>query len=213
MHVKKLDWKGLNYLETDGWGKAVNCLTEAFIEDPCMKYLLRDLANDPKKARYIHEYTLRFGQLYGHVLTTSNNVEGVGIWLPPKCQQVSAIMSSWKFIRAGGYMLNKQISQGTIEVIQQFDAFSQELHHRVISKPHWYLMSIGVAKLYQGKGFARKLIEPMIDYFDKMSQACYLETHNPKNVSLYEKFGFKVMETGLLPDSEITHVGLLREPT
>ncbi len=76
---------------------AVKTLTNAFCEDPCLKYLLDSKTYDPEKARHIHEYTIKIGLLYGLITKTSERLEGVSIWLPPDRVDVS----SWMFIRAG----------------------------------------------------------------------------------------------------------------
>lgn len=212
MTSKKNHIKGLNSFEKNDWSKAIACLTNAFSEDQCLEYLLGSEINNPEKARFMHEYTLKYGSLFGHVFTTSKNIEGVSIWLPPKSSNVSSFMNAWRFIRSGGLKLDKIINHGTIALIKKYGDYSSELHHRNVKVPHWYLMSIGVANEFQGQGFSKELIMPMIEYFDKNAQTCYLETHNPKNVTFYEKFGFKIMEIGILPDSNTTHWAMLREP-
>ena len=52
----------------------------------------------------------------------------------------------------------------------------------------------------------------MPEYFDANDQACFLETHNQKNVAFYEKYGFEVVEAGCLPDTTTTHWAMLRKP-
>ena len=212
MKLVKSTITGLNNLEIQDWKMAIDCLTDAFSEDPCLKYLLESEVYDPVKARVIHEYTLKYGWLYGQVFTSSKIVEGVSIWLPPKSNEVSSFMNAWMFIRSGGLKMNKTVNPGTVGIMKKYGGYSNELHHRNAKDPHWYLMSIGVAKEFQGQGFSKKLILPMLEYFDKNAQSCYLETHNPGNVALYEKFGFKVMEIGKLPDSKTTHWAMFREP-
>lgn len=51
----------------------------------------------------------------------------------------------------------------------------------------------------------------MLAYFDRTGQDCYLETLDEKNVSLYEHFGFKLMESVKLPDSQLTLYAMLKK--
>jgi len=201
----KLD--GLINLEKQQFGKAIACLTDAFSEDPCLKYLLNSETYDPEKAKHIHEYTLNIGRLYGYTFATGKEVEGVCIWLPPNRVDVS----SWMFIRAGGLGMKRTVYPGIIETIKRYGDYSGEIHHRNAQLPHWYLLSIGISKNNQGRGYANTLMKPMLQYFDKNRQSCYLETHNPKNVAFYERYGFKVVEIGKLPKSEKTHWAMYRE--
>ncbi len=52
---------GLNKLKESDWNKALDCLTDAFSEDPCFLYLLQSEKYEPEKARFIHDYTLKYG--------------------------------------------------------------------------------------------------------------------------------------------------------
>ena len=81
--------------------------------------------------------------------------------------------------------MDSQVNSGTISILKKYGTYSSKLHHKYAKEPHWYLMSIGVAKEFQGKGFAKKLILPMLDYLDKNGQSCYLETHNFRNVAYF----------------------------
>ncbi len=67
-----------------------------------------------------------------------------------------------------------------------------------------------MAERYRGQGLASRLIRPLLEEFDKKKLACYLETHNPSNVAIYEHFGFKVVEEGKIPGTDMTHWAMLR---
>ena len=211
MNKKSVEIEGLQPLRKEDLPHAVASLTDAFRDDPCLKYLLRSVEYDQEKAKYIHEYTLRYGFRFGHVFTTGKNMEGISIWLPPESRN-SPLSTAWMFICSGGLKLDKRVNPGTIEIFKKYGDYSGELHHQSITKPHWYLMSIGVSTAFQGQGFARKLLIPMLNYFDTHLQSCYLETHNPRNVEIYQKYGFEVATTGTLPDSEQTHWSMVRKP-
>jgi GNAT superfamily N-acetyltransferase len=200
--------KQLSDFERSETTLAVQRLTSAFSEDPCLKYLLDSDFYDPIKAKYIHEYSIRIGLQYGLITTTGKNIEGISIWLPPK----KANVSTWMFIRAGGLNLKKTVHPKILEMFKKYSKFSSEIHYRHASMPHWYLFSIAVDKQYQGLGYSKQLLIPVLKYFDENNQTCYLETHNPQNVSFYEKFNFEVVEMGTLPNSNITHWGMLRKP-
>ena len=55
-----------------------------------------------------------------------------------------------------------------------------------------YLNSSWMDPAMQHHGIAAELLEEAIDYAQKHKLMISLETHNPKNVEFYEKFGFKV---------------------
>lgn len=208
----EININNLVQLKNEDLPRALECLTDAFSEDPCFRYLLQSDNYDPDKAKFIHEYTLKYGCQNGNVYATSKEIEGISIWLPPKTNKHTSLMHAWNFIKFGGLKMDKRVNSGTIETMKEYGSYSSKLHHKYARESHWYLMSIGVAKKFQGKGLSKKLLIPMLDYFDKSKQTCYLETHNKKNVTYYERYGFKTMEVGKLPGSDQDHFAMLREP-
>jgi len=52
----------------------------------------------------------------------------------------------------------------------------------------------------------------MLDWLDLQKLPCYLTTQNEKNVSLYEHYGFRVVEQLTLPHTDIVHTAMLRYP-
>ena len=52
------------------------------------------------------------------------------------------------------------------------------------------MIYLAVAPKMQHHGLAEKLMDEVIDYADRHKLMISLETHNPANVSMYEKFGF-----------------------
>ena len=58
---------------------------------------------------------------------------------------------------------------------------------------HWHLGPIGVLPTHQGLGIGSILMERFCKEVDACMAKAYLETDLDKNVSFYEKFGFKVV--------------------
>jgi ribosomal protein S18 acetylase RimI-like enzyme len=59
--------------------------------------------------------------------------------------------------------------------------------------PHWYLPMIGVDPAHQGAGIGSALMIEGLKAVDREGSIAYLESSNPKNVSLYERYGFEVI--------------------
>ncbi|HEY0678698.1 MAG TPA: GNAT family N-acetyltransferase [Chitinophagaceae bacterium] len=66
------------------------------------------------------------------------------------------------------------------------------------SGPHIHLGPLAVETSLQGTGIGKSLLTHFCSYLDTTGQAAYLETDREQNIPLYEKFGFKVIETDLL---------------
>jgi ribosomal protein S18 acetylase RimI-like enzyme len=58
---------------------------------------------------------------------------------------------------------------------------------------HWHLPGIGVDPRHQGAGIGSLLLAHTLAEVDRGGVAAYLESSNPLNVPLYERFGFEVI--------------------
>lgn len=180
---------------------ATMTLYKAFHNDPCLRYLLYNFYPE-REAKLIHSYVIKTGIKFGYVFSNSEKMEGVAVWLPPESIKISLT----QFIRLGGL----KIPIKNILRLNSYDIHAKKIHAQTIKTPHWYLFSIGVDPSMQGKNFGTKLLAPMLEYFDKNKQNCYLETHNRSNIIFYEKNGFKLISTTCLPNSNTEHYSMLR---
>jgi len=85
------------------------------------------------------------------------------------------------------------------------------VHKRLAPFEHWFLQTIGVDPQFKGKGYAGRLLRSMLARIDEEGLPCYLETLNEANVSLYEHFGFRVLEKSTIPGTNLTNWAMLRE--
>ena len=89
--------------------------------------------------------------------------------------------------------------------------FIDAAHKRLAPFKHWFLQTVGVDPQFQGKGYAGKLLRPMLARIDEEGLPCYLETLDERNVPLYEHFGFSVAEESAIPETDLTNWAMLRE--
>ena len=195
------------------------CLTKAQVK-PSAEMFARALQDDPlytcfipnsterkDKSHILFEGMLRYGVLYGEVYATSPNLEGVASWVPSE----KVDFTTWRIIRSGIFSVFFGLGKKVISRMLSFGDYTSSLHRNHASSPHLYLFMIGVDPIFQGKGYASKLLKPMFLRIDQEHLPCYLETHNEKNVSIYQHFGFEVVEEGTIPGTNVTHWGMLRD--
>ena len=65
---------------------------------------------------------------------------------------------------------------------------------------HMHLELLVVGEKYRGKGYGRRLMEHIIEVIEKENRVCVLETNNEDNISMYEKFGFTLVNKTSLKD-------------
>jgi ribosomal protein S18 acetylase RimI-like enzyme len=62
-------------------------------------------------------------------------------------------------------------------------------------EPHWYLPLLGVDPLHHGKGMGSALLQHALVICDQDSKYAYLESSNPRNITLYQRHGFELLGT------------------
>jgi ribosomal protein S18 acetylase RimI-like enzyme len=195
-------------LTKDQVGPASEILTRAFFQDSKLTHILPDEETRKERARHLFGFELRYGIHYGRVYATSPGIEGVAVWLPSEKSEITF----WRALRSGGMGLHKGLGKEAMERLLSFSALVDRFHKKHAPDPHCYLFFIGVDPSFHGKGYASRLIRPVLGRLDRKKIACYLNTQNVKNIPVYEHFGFKVVEQVALPGTNIVHTDMLRKP-
>lgn len=108
---------------------------------------------------------------------------GAALWLPPDAEPDTEALG--------------ELMQSTLTPAQLEDAralFPQMATYHP-HEPHWYLPLIGVDPAHQGKGHGHALMTYALEHCDRDHLPAYLESTNPRNITLYERHGFEVLGT------------------
>ncbi len=62
------------------------------------------------------------------------------------------------------------------------------------SEPHWYLGYLGVRGSRQGRGMGGALLDEVLTNADEANAPAYLESSNERNLTLYQRHGFEIVE-------------------
>jgi ribosomal protein S18 acetylase RimI-like enzyme len=87
-----------------------------------------------------------------------------------------------------------------------------KIHKARVQEPHWYLMLVGVDPELQGRGVGSAIIREGLARADRESRPCYLETSEARNLGLYERHGFAVLEEATLGKDGPQAWAMRREP-
>jgi len=189
---------------------AAKVLAKAFLNDPLHVAYFPDSSKRIKQNYYLMKNSLLYCMRYGEVFTTSPKLEGIALWLlkdPSKKQQDDPF---GLFINWINFALAVALGK-TLEKVQSLYGYTLSTQYELVPSRHWYFFIIGVDLTSQGKGYATRLIEPMLARIDKEQLGCYLDTNNEKNVGLYQRFGFKVLKKYQIPGSNVMNWSMFRE--
>jgi ribosomal protein S18 acetylase RimI-like enzyme len=71
---------------------------------------------------------------------------------------------------------------------------AKAMEHAHPPEPYFYLAFVGVAPRFQGTGLGTALLESTLGRVDAVGMPAFLENSNPRNIKLYERFGFRVTD-------------------
>ena len=203
------DLNKLKLLNKSDIKTAVEILTRAFEHDPLLEEAFKSKKEKDQLASYLFQYDLSYCLRYGEVYTTSADMEGITAWLPPD----SYPRSLWKLIRSVPLSVTFGVIRSGGSRLKLVGEYIDLMHSRLAPFKHWYLALLGVDPRFQGEGYAGKLLRAMLARIDKEGVPCYLETMTEKNASMYEHFGFKILEKSAIPKTNITNWAMLKEST
>lgn len=187
---------------------AVETLSRAFQNYPLIQYFYPEAGQRDRVSRYFFEVAVCYAVRYGVVHTTSPQFEGIAVWLPPG----GFPMTFARMLRAVPLSVMVGFVRAGADKMRAAGEYLDNMHKRLTPFKHWYLEIIGVTPEDQGKGFAGTLIRTMLVKVDEEGLPCYLETVEEKNVGIYERFDFKVIEMSQVPGTPLFSWAMLREP-
>jgi ribosomal protein S18 acetylase RimI-like enzyme len=178
--------------------RAVATIALAFASDPMMRWSFPD---PDRYLRIACDFVDAFG---GHAVEHGSadqigDFAAVALWLPPGVTPNGEAMGA--IIEANMPADRMQDGAGLVEQMNRFHPH----------EPHWYLPLIGTDPAHQGMGFGTALLAYAMQRCDRDRLPAYLESSNPVNVPLYDRFGFKVMGT-IQQGSSPELVPMLRKP-
>ena len=186
---------------------AADVIAQAFMNDPLTSFIL-----PVKSARY---HTLKtFFSIYGEINVLNGRgygagdpLQGVAYWQAPGQESLSIS------IKAVGKLLPLIFTAYPFRFLRARPIFriTDRMHQQYAAGDHFYLDNLGVLPSAQGKGWASKLIRPILEQADAQKVIAYTDTTSRTNVGFYEHFGFVCMESAAVPGTGIT-VFALRRP-
>lgn len=176
----------------------IGVITLAFATDPMARWAFPDpatyLAVMPQVAAAFGGNGLPHGA--AHLI---DGGMGAAMWLPPgvapDTERLTALIDAHAPTDRVGDMM---------QVFEQMDRYHPQ-------DPCWYLPLIGVDPAYQARGGGSALLRYALARSDRDGLPAYLESSNPRNISLYLRHGFEAIGN-IQAGSSPTMVPMVRRP-
>ena len=175
-----MDRPQIRKVEEAETGRAVSVQVMAFSADPIMRWLW------PDSHDYLRHYPAFVRGFGGRAFENgtahvSEDFSGGALWLPPGVgandDELEAILEE---------TVPEPVRSEIFSMLEQL----AELHPK---EPHWHLAFIGADPAHRGKGIGAALLTHALERIDAEGLHCYLESSNPRNISLYQRHGFELV--------------------
>ena len=108
---------------------------------------------------------------------------GAALWLPPDVHPEEDALTS---------LVQRTVPESVLEDVVRV---MEQMGRYHLEEAHWYLPLIGVDPSRQGQGHGSALLRHALARCDRDHLPAYLESSNPRNISLYERHGFERLGT------------------
>ncbi len=180
---------GVRLARLDEVDSLAQVLTGAFGEDPMMRWFIPGDERWGRQASRLFAWYVHRRIRHGTAFSTEDG-RSVALWDDP--DHVHMTVSE----RLGETAMGARVFGGTAGRAARGAALMKAHHPQF---PHWYLHIIGVAPELRGCGVGSMLLRPVLTRCDQEGIRAFLEASSPRNVPLYERHGFEVVEEVRFP--------------
>ena len=200
-----IDGSDIRKLGHDDVPRIAKALARAFEDDPVMSWIFRDETDRPGRLERAFALFLRRIWLPQEECYAASRLFGAALWLPP---------GKWHLgVGAQLRLLPSMISVTGRNFVRLGSVLQLIERKHPKQPPHYYLAVLGVEPELQGRGFGGALMQPVLARCDRDRTPAYLESSKRRNVALYERHGFEVVEEIRLPKDGPPIWRMWREPS
>ena len=186
-------------------GRLGAALAGAFADDPVFRWLIPEDAPN-REVRLVTFFT-SMARSYlrrdKHVFLAGDGV-GAALWSSP---------GSWSLpmseMARESRAAIKAFGSNVVRAVRS-QLHVESLHPK--EPDHWYLGYLGTKPGHQGQGIGSAMLREVLPQADATGTPAYLESSNERNLSLYERHGFRVIDELKLLGTGPTVWRMLRDP-
>ena len=172
-------------------------LAECFIDEPVTAYQIRGIENEHDFLTKLFSMQLEIYSKTKDVFVMDESITGVIIGAEKKKTKwyrefFASISASSKLRQDISKTVYKTYTNNLKAVLKEIDLSWQK---EFVHTNYYHLNIMAVESKQRGKGYAKKLITPIIDRCKDKNIPITLETANKDQIGLYEHFGFDLVKT------------------
>ena len=171
--------------------KYAEALYDALQDNAFYITMEKSIDSDSSKEAMIRymDYSIIEGEQYGEIFIPEDHDYGVSVWAKPLIKKLEKEKNKHKMIFLKNHMGNK-----SLETYRSIINFMSEKATPLIDEESWYLSIIGILPEFQGQGLGIGLVKNILERTDRLCIPTYLETFKPRNITFYNRLGYKAVE-------------------
>ena len=181
-------------------------LARSFVDNLVYNYVVPDKEACKIFTKDFLTFRLRVGLHYEAAYITEDK-KGVAVWLAPGQGVTPELLGA-----LGGIAALQAAGAESIQKFQGFAQFSGMKEAELAPMPHYLLSPFGVEPELQGKGIGGALLRTQLEVFDANGDVCFIDTQTEENEELYKHFGFETVFKGVIPNTPVPHIAMIRYP-
>jgi len=183
-------------------------LARAFANDPAISFFVKPADRRHERMFAGMEAMLRYGSAHLSDTYTTADLAGAAIWTPPGYSGLT--LREWPgMLRQSLFMCGWR----GLAAIMSMHRLLEERLKRHVPEQNYYLSVLGVDPARQGQGIGSALMQPILERCDLERVPASLATNLERNVGLYERHGFRVVDELPIPGTTIPTWIMRRDPT
>jgi GNAT superfamily N-acetyltransferase len=156
--------------------------------------------------RYM-EFSMLEAEKSGELYIPDDHKYGVSIWSKP----ISHDLERQKQQEKKKFLLN-EMGRKSLETYTAIVDFMSAKAEPFINEDFWYLSIIGILPAVQGQGLGPALITNVLEKTDSLNVPTFLETFTQRNMTFYERLGYRSVQSFDEPTTKATYWLMIREP-
>jgi ribosomal protein S18 acetylase RimI-like enzyme len=184
---------------------AASTLARGFCDDPLFSFVFPQAENRIAALEEMFQVFVADAIARGEVLLAPEK-QGAIAWYPAGIQVFD---DTFEAVLAEAFAIVAQF--GGEDAMERFEQIGKIVQQHEPKDAHHEVFWLAIAQEARGKGLGGDLLRPVLDDADAKNVPCYLVSSNPRNISFYERHGFR-QAIPMAINSAVLLTGMWRDP-
>ncbi|MBE9043398.1 GNAT family N-acetyltransferase [Pleurocapsales cyanobacterium LEGE 10410] len=183
---------------------AAQILCRGFVDDPMLSFIFLETENKLDALAAFFQVFLADTVRRGEVLIAPDE-KGAIAWYPSDVKVFDD-----RFEEVMAELAEVAITFGGLAAAERLEQIGKQGEKFEPKQVHCEVLWIALIPEARGKGIGRDLLSPVVNYADEQQVGCYLVSSTPRNISFYQRQGFRQISS-IPTDSTLTLTRMWRD--